>query len=189
MTQWTLAQTVAPAEEPISLAEAKRYGWVDSSFDDVLISDLAKSVRSEFERLTGLQLVTATWKMYLDNWPCSCGVLVPKSPLLTVSSITYVDTAGATQTLASSVYQVDAVSQPGRITTAYGQSWPSIRSATYNAVTITFTAGYGTAASVPFDIKQILWQATLYRFEHRIEETDELWLNQFLARRWPGWIF
>jgi len=179
--QYTLEQTVAPAEEPVTVDKAKAYGWISGGDDDVLIAELIPAVREELEGWTGLQLVTATWKQYLDCWPCSscCEIRPDKSPLLAVSSITYVDTAGDTQTWDSSLYQVDAVSRPGRIRPAYGQTWPSIRNQ-MNAITITFTAGFGNSAAVPFKLKQLLWQAAKYRFYHR-DETNENWLAEFLT--------
>ena len=60
-----------------------------------------------------------------------------------MTSIQYVDDAGDTQTLSTSLYQVDTKSQPGRIIPAYGESWPTVRSDTLNAVTVNFVAGYG----------------------------------------------
>jgi len=71
----------------------------------------------------------------------------PRNPLQAVSAINYVDTSGATQLLASSGYQVDSSREVARIVPAYAQTWPSTR-AQLDAVTITFTAGYGPVTSV-----------------------------------------
>jgi len=81
-----------------------------------------------------------------------------KPPLQSVTSIVYVDTAGAPQTWNAANYVVAAPMAPaagfGRIQPAYGQSWPSARSETLDAVTITFKAGYGDAGKdVPSDIR------------------------------------
>lgn len=184
--QYTLTQSTPPTEEPISYEEAKVYGWVTDHDDDALIDQLGQVVRRRFEELSGIQLVTATWKMYLDCFP-EKEILIPKSPLIAVSSITYVDNDGATQTWSSSLYQVDAVSKPGRICPAWGESWPSTRYQ-MNAVCITFTAGFGAATAVPYEFKHRLWQATKYRYDNR-DITDEKWLDQFLSQHWPGWIF
>ena len=51
---------------------------------------------------------------------------------------------------------VDTDSYPGRVTLAYGETWPSTRGIA-NSVTITMVAGYGsTAASVPAEAKQAI---------------------------------
>lgn len=91
-------------------------------------------------------------------------IWLPRAPLQTVDSITYVDGAGAVQTLAPSAYLVDAISEPARITPAPDTTWPSTQ-ARANAVTVTFTAGYGTTgAAVPVGIQHwiLLMTATLY---------------------------
>jgi hypothetical protein len=71
-------------------------------------------------------------------------IFLPFPPLVSVDSIKYVDDATGTQTtLAASEYSVDAVSEPARITPAYGKSWPATRNQA-GAVEVTFTAGYAT---------------------------------------------
>lgn len=77
----------------------------------------------------------------------------PGCPLVSVDSIAYVDEAGDPQTLNASLYEVDTAKEPGRVVPAYGQSWPATRGP-LNAVTVTYTAGYGQAADVP-DIAKI----------------------------------
>lgn len=152
---WATSQTSAPALEPVTSTEAKLWCRVDVSDDDTIFTDIITAARVYVENVTRRQLITATWALYLDQFYKP--LKLPYPPLQSISSIAYVDTAGATQTLASSQYQVDAKTQPGRLTEAYGVSWPSTRPDTYNAVTITYVAGYGTAAStVPLPIKQAM---------------------------------
>ncbi len=74
------------------------------------------------------------------------------SPIQSITSVEYVDTDGATQTLASSGYQFDA---KGRLSPSYGNSWPSTRSQ-YDAVTVTYIAGETHAGNVPEDIKHAM---------------------------------
>jgi uncharacterized phiE125 gp8 family phage protein len=80
--------------------------------------------------------------------------------------IKYLDTNGAEQTLSSSIYRVDASTEPGRITVAYLQSWPDIRYVT-NTITVTYNAGYGTAAAVPDEIKAAIKHIVGHFYEHR----------------------
>ena len=91
--------------------------------------------------------------------------MVPVPPLQSVTSIKYLDTAGAEQTLASYTYRVDAVREPGRIALDYGKYWPS----TYpvmNAVTVRFVAGYAT---VPEPIRWALLMLINELYEQRQE--------------------
>lgn len=80
------------------------------------------------------------------------GIQLPFPPLISIDSIKYLDTGGVQQTLASTVYKVDTVSEPARVLPAYGQAWPSTRQE-INAVEVLFTCGFASAALVPEGIK------------------------------------
>lgn len=81
-------------------------------------------------------------------------LLIPLPPLQTITFIKYLDMTGVEKTLAVSAYRVDAVSIPGRVTAAYGYSWPDTYPVS-NAVVIRFVAGYGASATaVPIKIRQ-----------------------------------
>lgn len=147
-----LRQTVAPASEPVSLAEAKAHLRVDGTDEDTLISSLLAAAREYAETFTRRQLVTATWRLSLDAFPCEPCITLPNARLQSVTSITYYDADNALQTIDSGDYYVDAENEPGRIVLSPAAGWPT----TYdrpNAVQITFVAGYGDAADVPEGIK------------------------------------
>lgn len=131
--------------------------------DDPLIARLITSARLLAEQELQRALITQTLDAVLDEFPRNAPYEIKLPPLSSVTSITYVDTDGATQTLDASQYVVDANSKPARIASAYGESWPSTRTQN-NAVTVRFVAGYGAAASVPACIKQwmLLAISTLY---------------------------
>lgn len=132
---------------------------------DPMMSALIATARQQAEQELRRYLVTQTLDLYLDafpavdcqrvgyQYPLSVADAITLPPLQSVASITYTDTAGTAQTLAADQYQVDATSQPARITPAYGQSWPSTRDQS-NAVKVRFVTGYGAAAAVPACIKQ-----------------------------------
>jgi uncharacterized phiE125 gp8 family phage protein len=165
----------APADEPITLSEAKQQvRRTDVTADDSYLQTiLIPAVRERAEIATRRQLLTATWDLKLDAFPCGAddAIVLPKAPLISVTSISYVDPDGATQTWSSSLYAVSAPTGPmaarGEIRPVYGESYPSVRFQT-NAVTVRFVAGYGTSAtSVPPRLKMgmLLDLGTLY--EHR----------------------
>jgi uncharacterized phiE125 gp8 family phage protein len=156
----SLSLITPPAVEPILLDEAKSHCKVEIDKDDALITALIIAARQHAENVTGRQFITATWALKLGCWPC--WIDVPRAPLLNVPAvaITYLDTAGATQTLAINQYRVDAPVGPtaarGTIERAFGVTWPTLYSVSNN-VTVTFTAGYGaTPDTVPQAIKQAL---------------------------------
>lgn len=150
----SLRIATAPTWEPCSVDECKSFAKVDLGDDDALVDRLRKSARERAGVETGRTIAATTYTWKLDRFPLGRAELtVPNPPLASVTSITYVDTAGDTQTLSSSLYQVDAHAEPGRILPAYGECWPDARCETPGAVTITFVAGYASAAAVPDMVK------------------------------------
>ncbi|MCP5011321.1 MAG: hypothetical protein GY942_15180, partial [Aestuariibacter sp.] len=72
-----------------------------------------------------------------------------------ITSIKYLDSDGAEQTLATSEYELDTHADTHKIVLAYNTAWPTARSHT-NSIKIRFVAGWGLAAAVPEDIKTAL---------------------------------
>lgn len=121
--------------------------------EDPQILAFVTAAREWVEKRLGRALITQAWRLTLDGFPAGDVLELPRPNLLTVTSITYVDADGATQTMSASDYVVDIASLPGRVILAYGASWPSTRG-DRNGVTITFTCGYGAArSSVPAPVK------------------------------------
>lgn len=141
--------TVAPAAEPITVAEAKAHLNVDHSNDDTLIGALIVAARQHVEAYTGTRLVTQTVKLRAAAFDSS-HFRFPVAPLQS-ATIEYVDTAGATQTLATTVYSVLPYGLSPSIARKYDQTWPATRELP-DAITITAVVGYGAAAAVPAPI-------------------------------------
>jgi uncharacterized phiE125 gp8 family phage protein len=119
---------------------------------DQLLARFIRTARQMAETATRRALITQTLDLYLDSFPF-WEVTLPRPKLQSVTSITYVDDNGVTQTLDTSLYLVDTTTEPARITPAFGEVWPTTRWQT-NAVRIRYVAGYGaTAASVPECVK------------------------------------
>lgn len=143
-----------PAEEPVSLEEARSHFRVDSTEEDPLIALFIKSARQHVEQTTGRALITQHWRYTVDRPPSYWEpIRLGRSPLISVETFTYVDQSGAPTVWASSNYIVDTSAVNGELTLAYGKSWPPSRYIR-NALTIDFTAGYGSSPDdVPFDLR------------------------------------
>lgn len=152
----SLQLVTAPAEEPVSLSEAKSHLRVDISDDDTLIGGLIASSREIVEQITRRALVTQTWKVVLDQFPAGQELALPLPPLLSVTSIIYTDKDGTENTFASSNYVVDTGSEPGRIVLQHGCAWPSVTLYPVAAVSVQYVAGYGAASDVPETIKHAM---------------------------------
>ena len=143
-----------PAVEPISLAEARTQCRVDpdDTGEDALISIYITAARQAAEHQLGRALITQTWEQTLDAFPAG-EIKLGQAKALAITSVKYVDTAGALQTMDPSAYTLDATQTPGWLLPADGASWPSTDDV-INAVRVRFTAGYGAAAGdVPGSVR------------------------------------
>lgn len=172
-----------PAAEPVSLAEAKLHLRVDFDEDDALIQALISAARQAAEMLTQRQLITARWRMVLDSFPGPSlmgvpagqtftlpghAILLTKSPVASVVEICYLDLAGVSQFMPSAHYTVDKACEPARITPVFGQIWP-VALPQIGAVSVTFDAGYGSAADVPEGLKSWIKLRLGSLYAHREE--------------------
>ena len=178
-----LQLVIPPAEEPVSLAEARLHLRVDFTDDDALITSLISAARQAAETLTGRQFVTARWKLVLDRFPGACGssdaagqtfslpghaILLPKCPVQSVVAIESLDMANTLQTMPPGEYTIDTACEPARVTPVFGGLWP-ISLPQIGAVSVTFDAGYGDAASVPEGIKSWIKLRVGSLYAHREE--------------------
>ena len=149
----SLIITTPPTVEPLELAEAKAHLRLDSgeNEEDDLILSMIGQARSIAEKKIGGAIMAAAYTYSLDCFPRE--IQLPIGPIFdgNITSITYIDTAGAEQTLDAENYKV-SYGRQCRIRPAYGQTWPSTR-AEMDAVSILFTAGYGAANDIPPAIK------------------------------------
>lgn len=147
------ARTAEPAVEPITLAEAKLHLSVDMIEHDALITALIVAARQFAEAKTGRSLITTSWLYVADGFPCRCPLTIDRCPVQSVTSVQYLDMAGAWQTMPPADYVADLQSEPARITPVFGKTWP-IPMPQIGSVRVAFSAGYGaTAESVPEGIK------------------------------------
>jgi uncharacterized phiE125 gp8 family phage protein len=131
-----------PAVLPVSVAEAKAYARINADDDDDVIEGLIAAARDHVEQATSRVSVATTFLLTLDEFPPN-EIRLPRSPLLSVDSVVYDDSAGDAHTIAASEYTVDDKSQPGWIVPA--TSWPATFSG-INSVRIQFIAGYAVGS-------------------------------------------
>lgn len=163
-----LTLVTPPAVEPLSLAEAKDHSRVDTTTEDALIDALIQAARGHAEDALGRALIEQTWDWTLDCFDAVVLAAVPLPPLRSVTSIKYLDAAGAQQTLDPALYRVSNIGadrRAGAIEPAPGQSWPGLYPVSL-PVTIRFSAGYGGAGNMvpaPIRAAMLLVLGDLYR--------------------------
>lgn len=161
-----------PTNYPISLAEAKAHLKVDHTAEDAYIMALVKAVCTRTEGYLGRPLLNTQFQWVMDAFPCSTVMYVPKPKLVSIDSITYLASSdGNTTSWGSTYYNVDTISEPGRLEPAYNETWPTNVRTQNNAVTVKFTAGYGTTTTdVPEDILLGMKLLLASAYENRQDE-------------------
>ncbi len=143
-TRYGLTVVTPPASEPITLTEAKTHCRVDISTDDTYITSLIQVAREHIEDLIGRRIVAQTWDLTLDQFPWPFYMIrLPYGPISSITSVSYVDVNGTTQTWASSNYSLDSASFEPRLYVSYANIYPVTRWIP-NAITIRYVAGYTT---------------------------------------------
>lgn len=157
-----------PAAEPLDRATVQRHLRVFDAAEDTYLDDLIATARAHAEAHTRRALITRTLDLVLDAFPGGDGVIdLPLGKVSSVVSVSYVDAAGVTQTVAPADYVIDLGDLPAHVLPAYGKTWPSPR-AQASAVRVRFLAGYGAApADVPPDIRRALLLLCGHWYEHR----------------------
>ncbi|HUT12394.1 MAG TPA: hypothetical protein VMY42_17985 [Thermoguttaceae bacterium] len=190
----SIAQTTAPTVEPLTFDEVKPYIRVSDDTERPFIENiLIKSAREYVETYTKRQLITATWRLRLPAFPPY--IVLPRPTLQAVSSITYVDNAGAAQTVTAADYTYDVSEEPAIVRLAYGDSWPTHRGGAEDYVAVTYTAGYGaTSASIPAGIKLAMLLLISHGYDQRspivigtISQDVDLTVAAQLSRFRVGW--
>lgn len=159
----------APAHHPITLQQAKTHLRIDDDqiADDALVIGLIAAATDYAETFTRRALITQTWDAVMDYFPDGDAFRLAFPPLQSVTSITYTDANGDSQTFSSTKYIVDTKSKPARIALAYQQEWPTTREIA-NAVTVRFVAGYGADfADVPEGIRLAMMMMIGHWYENR----------------------
>jgi uncharacterized phiE125 gp8 family phage protein len=155
---------IAPAtEEPISIDEFKAHlHGVAESDDD---NDLARKLLSAREYIEGelhRALITSTWKLSSDRWPCKPYLEFPLGNLQSVGTIKYAQPDGCLLTWDADNYKLAHVYDPmsgvndarvGRLYHGYNIPWPPGPLDVGEPIEIPFTCGWKDAASVPASIK------------------------------------
>jgi len=158
--------TSQPALEPISLSEAKDHLRIDGTDEDTYLATVITAARKFCEQYCNRAFITQTWKQYPDVF--SDGMKLSINPVQSVTSITYYDVDGVSQTLNASQYQIDLSDDVCRIYEAVAVDFPDVQDEKINPITITYVAGYGSAATdVPMDIRHAIKLMISHLFENR----------------------
>ena len=168
--------TTPPTSEPVTLEEARThlriepYGSPPEHPDDTYITTLITVAREFCEQYLERALVTQTITSVTNAF--SKSLVLPNAPIQSVTSITYVDENGVTQTLPETVYELDTYDNKIRL--QYDQQYPKTRPQE-DAVTITYVAGYTNGESpdiypLPAPVKAAMLLLIGNQYENRQQD-------------------
>lgn len=137
--------------EPLTLAVVRAHLGivpysVDSSGDgdhphDEMIMAMLGAAREWAENFTGRSIALKTYELALDEFPDD-EIRLPNPPVVSISSVLYVDTDSQTQTMDANDYVLDNNQFcDGWLKPAVGVTWPAT-AAVMNAVKVRYLAGY-----------------------------------------------
>ena len=116
-------------------------------------------------------------------WPDRATFRLPRNPVQNVASVQYTDLANVLQTLATTLYRVDYLSDPCRITPSYGNIWPLTVMQT-QAISCQAVVGFGPSTSIVGSIAagiQTVTPASMYGIYAQSLAASPLYAGTMLA--------
>lgn len=156
---WTLTRTSSPSGLAVSLSEVKTHLRISGTAQDSELTLLVEASTEKLERDINRGILQATWQQAQQAFPdCQDAIKIYMGNTTAVSSITYVDSDKATQTLSTSLY---SFSVSRGVVFNEGDNWPETDIATASdKVFVNFTAGVSDADCLPRLYKQAILMET-----------------------------
>lgn len=137
-------QITGPTDTPCTLEEAREhasvFGFTD---DDAMLTRFVKAASRSVGEWAGRVLNQETWAVSFPNGFCG-DLHFPKSPVQSVTSITYFDKDDVEQTALVSDFYLTKSEDGAFLRPKAGVSWPTANATRADAITVTFVAGYAT---------------------------------------------
>lgn len=159
-----LTLVTPPAAAPITIADAKAHSRISIGLDDALLAGYISSATIDVQDRLNRALMPQTWRMAMRNFPGRDParfdaadmanylrwnhIKIPRPPLVSIESFTYMDTSGITypmtQGYGSQVgnYLLDLEPEPGRLVLPFSGIWPTTILLPGSPIKITFNCGY-----------------------------------------------
>lgn len=171
--------------EPVSRAELKLQAGIDDPEDATDVTNLNTlldihigAARRYVESKTNRTIHQKTLKWLLRDFPDNDYIILPRAtPLISISSLVYIESDGTSNTWAAANYIADTVSEPGRVYVDYGGTWPSYTPYPVWPVQVTYLAGIATTSPVTeashhIKIPVLMFAAHLYENREAVNVAD-----------------
>lgn len=161
----------APADEPVSLVEAKAHLRLEESIDDAYVTRLITAARGHVEKACSRKLLLQTVEV-TSAPPCwrepvtLFGGELPDDPAINAS---YIDATGATQTLTGLQLVRRGDARCAQVIPALGTCWPTMAHRE-DALTIEYQVGWASPEDVPEPLRQAVLLMVSQLYEQRSPE-------------------
>lgn len=192
----TLAVTVQPDAEPVTVQQTRKHCRIDHASDDDLLKMYIQTARIMAEGYLSRVLVTQTllWTVrpqvaLRPGWSFLGGPLeLPRAPAQSVTAVTVLDERGNLTTLAPAAlpivppaaftgYIADTSLEPGRLRIGHATiliDGRTLRQTMLEYIQVTFVAGYGEPVTVPQPICNAIMMIAAYLYENRGDAGGEI---------------
>jgi uncharacterized phiE125 gp8 family phage protein len=176
----------------ITSTEAKLELKVENSTDDAAITLKIGAAERLVEEFCNRRLMLSTYDFTLSKFPDG-GIVLPFSPVLSIVSIKYYDSANTLQTWASTNYHLNIDNEPTLI--SYVNDAPDTYENRTDAVTVQFTVGYSSSATlttqqaaVPYPLKAAILKIVTDLYYNRNDGIKEK-LSAWQVYAYPYRVF
>lgn len=174
--------TTAAATASVSTANAKSHLKVEHSDDDTYIDGLVTAATQEVENITSRTMISTTYDMYLTEFPKD-GIVLPFSPVSSITSVKYYNGSNVETTWDSSNYHYNIYEQPCVI--RYVDDYPDTYEDRSDAVVVRFVAGYANAAAIPAQLIQAIKMIIGEYYETRSDVPRDAVMTAVKRLTWP----
>lgn len=189
---FNLKQVTQPAEPVVSVTELKEYLRIDNNLEDVRLAVMEAAAVRQLENYLSLKFVTQDWDVFLNYWPQDARqkwwdgvremaiseIVSPKKkielPLGVGQQLLEFSTFSDEQEFPEnpSDYIFDNAGVRCSVGLKLGGVWPTTILRVSNGIRFRVRVGYGSASSVPMEIKQAVKELVAHIYENRGDQNE-----------------
>lgn len=168
-----------PTVLAVTLDQARANLRVDGTDMDALITMWVEGITAALEHEIGQCLMPQTWEVALDAFPVAISL---PHPVISVTSVKYMDMDGVEQTLAPAAYKLTRSAYASMLTAISGTTWPPARSEA-DSITVTIVCGHGaTAESTPANVRLYILAKLVEQFDPATRMERDTVQSDFVGR-------
>lgn len=151
----------APAEEPLSLSDAKLFLRIDHDDEDILVAHLVSAARAHVEKMSGYRLMMQTWRLVLDAWPDDGIITLPLTPVREITEARLRARDGSAVMLDTGSWLLDSATRRIHVAETCAVLRP------FAGIEIDIVFGHETADDVPTALVQAMRLLVGHWYENR----------------------